>query len=427
MTDPKHFLAHRRTRRIAHRRTRRIAHRRARWIPRTFLAGLLFAALTGALGFAQPKAESKDAAAAPSTEATAGVLVIAVQPGSPAEKAGVARGDIVLEANGKPVNDGLELRQAVVGHAVGDTLSLKLRHGDTRKSLTLTIGAQDGRPWVGILPLPGRGPGELAFGGGPGMQGDGDFGYGMRGYPPGMRGFDGRGMMFAAEGALIESVTAGSPAEKAGLKKGDLILSLDGATVDARNALGDLVSAKKVGDTITLSVMSWGQETPHDVKVTLEKNPAKDVAFLGVQYAAAPPRFGKGGMPGPGMMAGAFIVEVTADGPAAKAGIQARDVIIKVDGVEVSSPQQVVDAVGKHKPGDTLAVTLFHRVGGKQTEITVTLGQNPKDSAKAWLGVSMTDGFGPGGFGPGMREYSPGMRGQPRVPPSAAGANTPTL
>jgi serine protease Do len=251
------------------------------------------------------------------------------------------------------------------------------------------------------------------------MRGNDDSGYGMRGDSPGMRGFDGRGMMFAAEGALIESVTAGSPAEKAGLKKGDLILSVDGTTVDARNALADLVSAKKVGDTITLSITSWGQETAHDVKVTLDKNPAKDAPFMGVQYAAAPPRFGGSGMPGPGMMAGAFVVEVTADGPAAKAGIQAHDVVIKVDGVEVTSPRQVVDAVAKHKPGDTLTVTVYHRTDGQQAEITATLGQNPKDAEKAWLGMSMSDGFGPGG--------GPGMRGQPRVPPSAAGANTPTL
>ena len=250
------------------------------------------------------------------------------------------------------------------------------------------------------------------------MRGDDDSGYGMRGFGPGMHGFDGRGM-FAAEGALIEDVTAASPAEKAGLKKGDLILSVDGTTVDGRNALADLVSAKKVGDTITLSITSWGQETAHDVKVTLDKNPAKDAPFLGVQYAAAPPRFGGGGMPGPGMMAGAFVLEVTADGPAAKAGIQAHDIVIKVDGVEITSPQQVVDAVAKHKPGDTLALTVSHRADGKPAEITATLGQNPKDAEKAWLGMSMSDGFGPGG--------GPGMRGQPRVPPSAAGANTPTL
>ena len=411
---------------MTHRKHSPVPRRRTRQIPLAFLAGLLFMALTATLGFAQPQAEAqkagtKDAAsstassAAP-TAAEAGVLVIAVQPGSPAEKAGVARGDIILEANGKVVNDALELRQAVAGRAAGDTLSLTLRHGDAQKSVSVTIGTQEGRPWVGILPLPGRGSGALAFGGGRGMMGD-DFGYGMRGYGPGM---------FAAEGALIESVAAGSPAEKAGLKQGDLILSVDGTAVDVRNGLADLVSAKKVGDTVTLSVTSRGQENAHDVKVTLEKNPSKDAPFLGVQYMSAPPRFGgPSGRDGRGMMAGAFIVEVAADGPAAKAGIQARDVIVKLEGTQVTSPQQVVEAVGKHKPGDTLVVTVLHRADGKQADITVTLGQNPKDAAKAWLGMSMSEGFGRDGDGPDGN--GPAMRGQPRVPPSAAGANTPTL
>jgi len=382
-------------------------HRR-HFSSRTFLAGLLFAALTVTLGFAQAKAESKGAAAAPTPAADAGVLVIAVQPGSPAEKAGIARGDIILEANGTTVNDAAELRKALAGRAAGDTLSVKLRHGDVGKTLTVTVGTQAGRPWIGILPLPGRG--------GLGMMGDEDFGYGMHGYRgdgPGMRGDDGWGPMFPAEGALVEGVTAGGPAEKAGLKKGDLILSVDGTTVDPRNPLADLVTAKKVGDTVTLSVTSWGQESAHDVKVTLEKNPNKDAPFLGVQYMPAPPRFG-GGMPGPGMMSGAIVVDVTADGPAAKAGIQPRDVVTKVDGAAVSAPQQVVDAVGKHKPGDTLSVTVFRRADGKQTDITVTLGQNPHDAAKAWLGVSLSGGFGP-----------PAMRGLPRA--SSAEGNAPTL
>ncbi|MGA2642867.1 MAG: PDZ domain-containing protein [Spirochaetia bacterium] len=367
---------------------------------RTFFAGLLFAALTVGLGFAQQKADSKGTAAVPTPAADAGVLVVAVQPGSPAEKAGIARGDIILEANGTVVNDAAELRQAIAGRAAGDTLSVKLRHGDAMKTLTVTVGAKEGRPWIGVLPLRGRGPG---------MMGSEDFGYGMR-------GFDDHGPMFPAEGALVGSVTAGSPAEKAGLKKGDLILSVDGTTVDERNQLAALVSAKKVGDTITLSVASWGQETPHDVKVTLEKNPDKDAPFLGVQYMPAPPRFG-GGRMGPGTMSGALVLNVTAGGPAARAGIQPRDVVTKVDGTAVTAAPQVVDAVGKHKPGDTIAITVFRRTDGKQTDLTVTLAHNPKDAGKAWLGISMSDGFG----------GSPGMPGEPRTPPSTGSADTPTL
>ena len=116
------------------------------------------------------------------------------------------------------------------------------------------------------------------------------------------------------------------------------------------------------------------------------------------------------------MMAGAFVVDVAADGPAAKAGIQPRDVLTKIDGAAVTSPRQVVDAVAHHKPGDTIALTVARRPDGKQTDITVTLGQNPDDATKAWLGLSM-------GGGPGF----PGMRGRPGMAPSAGGANTPTL
>ena len=252
----------------------------------TIAVAILFAALTAAMGFAQPKAESKAesaaAAAAPSPAAEKGVLVVAVQPGSPAEKAGIARGDIILEANGTAVNDAPQLLQAVKGHAAGDKVALKLRHGDAEKTLSVTAGTLDGHVWFGILPFPGRSLG---------MMGEEDFGFGMRGYGPGMRGGDQDGPMVPAEGAFVEGVTPGSPAEKAGLKKGDVILSVDGTKVDERNALTDLVTAKKVGDMITLSVTSDGTDAARDVKVTLEKKADTDGPFLGVQYMTAPPRF----------------------------------------------------------------------------------------------------------------------------------------
>jgi S1-C subfamily serine protease len=357
------------------------------------LLGLLAAVLLAAPAFAQQKPDSGPAAAAPDP----GVLVVAVQPGSPAEKAGLARGDIILEANGTAVNDAADLRQALAGHAAGDAVSLKVRHGDAQKSLSVTVGTRDGRPWIGILPLRGRGD-ELAFG-------------------PGMRGY---GMMFPSEGALVEGVAANSPAEKAGLKKGDLILSVDGTTVDERNPLADLVSSKKVGDTITLTVTPWGQPASHDVKVTLSRNPDKDGAWLGLQYLAAPARFG-----GAGAGTGALVVQVTADGPAAKAGVEARDVVTKIEGKEVSDWQQIVDALGAHKPGDKLALTLLRRTDGKTVDVTVTLGKNPNDAAKAWLGATLRMsglGFAPGHRGP--NGFGPGMRGGN---PTGSGPNARTL
>ena len=353
------------------------------------LLGLLAAALLAAPAFAQQKDAGPAAAAQ-----DAGVLIIAVQPGSPAQKAGLVRGDIILEANGTAVADAADLRKALAGSSTGGTVSLKILHGDAQKNLSVTVGTRDGRPWIGILPLPGRGD-ELAFG-------------------PGTRGY---GMMLRSKGALVEGVAANSPAEKAGLKKGDLILSVDGSALDERATLSDLVSSKKVGDTITLSVTSPGQPAARDVKVTLAKNPDKDGAWLGLQYLAAPARLG-----GPGMMAGVLVVQVTADGPAARAGIESRDVLTKIDGKELTDPKQIVDAVAAHKPGDTLALTLVRRSDGKTMDVAVTLGKSPNDSAKAWLGVSLR-GFGPG-FGPGPDGFGPGMRG---MHPPGSGPNARTL
>jgi len=388
-------------------------------VPRAFLVGVLFLVLGATLGIAQPKAEMKPAptaAASPAIVASPGVLIAGIQAGSPAEKAGIARGDIILEVQGTAVNTPADLRRAVRGHKSGDTLSMKVKHGDAINAVTLVIGDQRGRPWIGLVLVPiGRGRGFY-----------GAHQYRGNRWPYGYRGHMGR---FPAAGAYVESVVTGGPADKAGLKQDDMILSVDGARLNARHALADMIAAKKVGDAVTLSVRSAGQGRPRDVQVTLEKNPNKDVPYLGIEYAMAPLRFGFGPY-GHGMMAGVLVADVTADGPAAKAGIKARDLITKVEGIAVTNPQQVTDAVGKHKPGDSLLITVHSMADGKDTDVTVTLGQNPSDATKGYLGIQMRNipvpGMpyrGPGGPGFGGM---PWMRPQPPAP-SASNQGPPTL
>lgn len=78
-------------------------------------------------------------------------------------------------------------------------------------------------------------------------------------------------------GALVQgngfgnpAVVSGSPADKAGLVENDIILSVNGTKIDQDNSLLTLVQQHKVGDSITLSVLSKGNTK--DVKVTLEKS-----------------------------------------------------------------------------------------------------------------------------------------------------------
>lgn len=67
------------------------------------------------------------------------------------------------------------------------------------------------------------------------------------------------------------SIIAGSPAEKAGLKEGDVIIEIDGKKLDERNSVVSLLGQKRVGDTVDIKVNRDGQE--QTIKVTLEAAP----------------------------------------------------------------------------------------------------------------------------------------------------------
>jgi S1-C subfamily serine protease len=373
---------------------------------------LLTAAAVLAIAAAVAGASPQKEAASPAGSATAspaaglvaanGVLIAGVEAGSPADRAGIVRGDIILQADGKAVNNPRALQAAINAKKAGDTLALKVKHGDAEKSVTATLANEAGRAWLGIV---AAGPGGYGVGRGfGGMMGNGR-GYGFRDGAG-----DGRfGMMQAGPGAFVASVVAGGPAEKAGLVQGDVILSVDGTAVDPGKPLGDIIASRKVGDTVTLSVRSAGQGQPRDVKVTLDQAPGKDTPRLGIQYSMVGPRAGRA----PGF-SGVVVADVASGSPADTAGIKTRDVITKVDGAAVTDPQQVVDAVGKHKPGDTVPVTVT-RTDGTSTNLTVVLAASPSDATKAYMGVSMG----------ALRRQ--GMRGQPgggtAVAPNAGGAD----
>ncbi|GAA4218021.1 S1C family serine protease [Actinocatenispora rupis] len=71
--------------------------------------------------------------------------------------------------------------------------------------------------------------------------------------------------------------------------------------------------------------------------------------------------------------AGALVVSVTANGPAAKAGIRAGDVITNVGGTQVTDVTDLTTALAAHKPGDTVEVTVDRN--GSSQKVQVTLGE----------------------------------------------------
>jgi S1-C subfamily serine protease len=71
----------------------------------------------------------------------------------------------------------------------------------------------------------------------------------------------------------VTSVVADSPAAKAGIQPGDLLVAVDGQAVDATHGFVDLLYRHKAGDTVTITVDRGGSET--QVQVTLGERPAK--------------------------------------------------------------------------------------------------------------------------------------------------------
>ena len=75
------------------------------------------------------------------------------------------------------------------------------------------------------------------------------------------------------QGAYVVSVESGTPAEKAGLKQGDVITAVNGTKLDNKTALSDVLSTLNVGDTATLTVDRNG--TPQTLTATLVERPAQ--------------------------------------------------------------------------------------------------------------------------------------------------------
>ncbi|MCS6963609.1 PDZ domain-containing protein [Thermoflexus sp.] len=207
--------------------------------------------------------------ATPTPGAKPGVVIIDVEPGGPADRAGLTRGDILLEISGQPVGSLSDLRSILSRYRPGDTVTVVVQHGDERRTRTVTLGDRNGQAYLGVMVAPE--PGSPMF----------------RGRPP----FRGWGLPWGrirppAGGVLILSVERGSPAERAGLRPGDWITAVDGQALSSDEDLGSRIAARRPGDSVRLTI--WRPaEGEQIVTVTLGEHPQKPgQAYLGVRYSS---------------------------------------------------------------------------------------------------------------------------------------------
>jgi Do/DeqQ family serine protease len=155
------------------------------------------------------------------------------------------------------------------------------------------------------------------------------------------------------EGAIVSSVTPGSPAERAGVKRGDVITVFNGQQVRDTNTLRNRVADAAPGSRSTLTVIRDGTE--HRLNVELaevaeadrradDRRTATEDTTFGVSVAPlTPDRRTSAGLPS--HIHGLVVEAVTPDSRAAAAGLQPGDVIEEVNRQPVSAVEQLRAAV----------------------------------------------------------------------------------
>jgi len=182
-------------------------------------------------------------------------------------------------------------------------------------------------------------------------------------------------------GLVIASVRSDGPAAEAGVVRGDILLQVEGETVDNCIELIDLVEEREPGDEVQLTVLHGDDE--RILTATLiehEGRPYLGLVPCGCRVGPEP-RVVIGTW-GPGSL----IADVASDSPADLAGLEVGDIIIAVDEEDLSPEKSLADAITAHKPGDTVMLKV-NRPGEEARDVEVELGEQPEEKGKAYLGV----------------------------------------
>jgi len=160
------------------------------------------------------------------------------------------------------------------------------------------------------------------------------------------------GLPASTEGVYIESVSKGGPAEKGGVKPGDIVQSVDGEKVSGASKLRRQVASIPPGNTANFEVLRDGKMV--SLQITIEEQTDQKLAMLsgegsvdalGITLEKISPQiasdFGLDLNSG-----GVVIKEIESGSPAAKV-VQVGEVILEVNGMSVSSPEDFKVAVGR--------------------------------------------------------------------------------
>lgn len=179
---------------------------------------------------------------------TAGRIIVQhVDPASPAGGSGIHEGDIVQRFGNEDLTRAESLQENLLGLSAGDTVKLKLLRDGKNIELSAVLAP---------LSRPMKLPGQRAL---MGLQ--------LRDGPLGT-------------GVMIQSVQPDMPAEKAGVKAGDVVVEFDGVAVPARQSLTDALATRSPDEEVKLTLKRDGKLEEIRLKLVADRSPRSILAAI---------------------------------------------------------------------------------------------------------------------------------------------------
>jgi serine protease Do len=196
------------------------------------------------------------------------------------------------------------------------------------------------------------------------------------------------------KGVIVDDVIDDSPADDAGLRSNDVIISFDDNEIEDIDDLNDRMRDYDPGDEVEVKILRRGKEKTYTVELGRERDRHRSWSFhfddddwnIPGVYGLSNWSDDRGGYLGVFTMElsdqlmdyfdtrfGVLVTEVEEDSPAEEAGLKAGDVILNVDRERVDSPGDLREVIRDHEAGDEVEIVVVRK--GEEMTISANLDE----------------------------------------------------
>lgn len=191
-----------------------------------------------------------------------------------------------------------------------------------------------------------------------------------------------------SRGALVQDVTDGTPAARAGLRSYDVIAAVDGQAVTSDDALIRIVAARLPGSVARLEI--WRDGAPRDVMVKLTERPlAEPTRASRVRADLEPAEAPRGGPLGvitgpltaaaaqrlgvPAGVTGVMITDLDATGAGREAKLRRGQIVMEINRRPVTTPEAFAQATSRFRAGDAVALLVYDPLSDQRLIVLLVL------------------------------------------------------